>query len=316
MPKSDLAAVRSAVIAWFADHRRDLPWRSPDCTPWGVLVSEIMLQQTPVARVLPQWLAWMHRWPTPADLATAPTADVLRAWDRLGYPRRALRLQECAAVIVAEHGGQVPATEAELRALPGVGEYTAAAVIAFAYAGRSVVLDTNVRRVIARAVSGEALPPPYLNSTERRRAGELVPQDPAEAALWAAASMELGALVCTAKNPLCDACPIASRCEWLVAGRPADDHAHRRRTQAWHGTDRQVRGRIMAELRQTAVVNRTELLSTIGGGTAQVDRCLTSLARDGLIVEIQASGSAAGAPRGPGSRTDRADSEPAYRLPS
>ena len=142
------------LVTWFAQARRDLPWREPDVTAWQILVSEFMLQQTPVARVAPIWLDWVARWPTPSATAAAGAADVLRAWGRLGYPRRALRLREAAATIVALHGGAVPDDEAALRALPGVGAYTAAAVRAFAFGRRSLVLGVNVRRVLARVADG------------------------------------------------------------------------------------------------------------------------------------------------------------------
>ncbi|BDZ41329.1 hypothetical protein GCM10025865_06280 [Paraoerskovia sediminicola] len=186
----------------------------------GVVVSEVMLQQTPVSRVEPRWREWMERWPTPAALAAATTADVLRAWDRLGYPRRALRLRTCAEAVVDRHGGRVPETEAELLALPGIGTYTAAAVVAFAFGGRSVVVDTNVRRVLARTVVGTALPPPTPRAAELALAARLVPDDPTAAAAWAAASMELGATVCTARAPRCPACPVADLCRWRLAGSP------------------------------------------------------------------------------------------------
>ena len=267
------------VLTWYAEVGRPLPWRAPDRTAWGVLVSEVMLQQTPVARVTPRWHEWLERWPTPADLAAAPTADVLRAWDRLGYPRRALRLQQAAVEIVARHGGRVPTTEAELRALPGVGEYTAAAVVAFAFGGRSVVLDTHVRRVLARALGGEALPAPSLTVAERARAAEVVPADAATAAAWNAAAMELGALICTSRAPACERCPVADRCAWLAAGRPADPHAARRRTQPWHGTDRQLRGRVMAALRAASGPVAAGDLG-LGDGT---DRVLAGLVADGLV---------------------------------
>ncbi|MCV7637813.1 A/G-specific adenine glycosylase, partial [Micrococcus luteus] len=194
-PTVDVPRLHDAVLGWFAVHARDLPWRSPDCSPWGVLVSEIMLQQTPVVRVLPRWREWLERWPTPADLADAPTADVLTAWDRLGYPRRALRLQEAARAVVERHDGRVPADPAALRALPGIGEYTAAAVASFAFGIPETVVDTNVRRVIARAVAGEALPGRSLTRAEMRRAQALMPEDPTRANAWNAAVMELGALV-------------------------------------------------------------------------------------------------------------------------
>ncbi len=151
----------TALIDWFAASARDLPWRRPDCTAWGVLVSEIMLQQTPVARVEPIWHEWLARWPTPAALAAASQGEVLRAWGKLGYPRRALRLHEAATAIAAEHGDVVPSDVDTLLSLPGIGAYTARAVAAFAYRRRCPVVDTNVRRVIARAVhgAGDAGPP-------------------------------------------------------------------------------------------------------------------------------------------------------------
>ncbi|WP_226920955.1 HhH-GPD family protein [Georgenia subflava] len=295
MSPADLPTVHAAVLRWYDGAARDLPWRRPDASPWGVLVSEVMLQQTPVARVEPAWRAWMERWPTPADLASAPAADVLRAWDRLGYPRRALRLQDCARTIVAEHDGAVPVTEDELLTLPGVGAYTAAAVAAFAHGARAVVLDTNVRRVVGRALEGRALPPPTLGRAEQERAAGYVPADAATSVRWNVGVMELGALVCTARSPRCADCPLRSRCAWLAAGRPADEHAARRRTQAWHGTDRQVRGRIMAHLRAlpgTPWATGRDLLTVGAGGAdpaalpdpAQPGRALASLVADGLVV--------------------------------
>ena len=280
--------VRTAVVQWFDGAARDLPWRAPDRTAWGVLVSEVMLQQTPVVRVQPAWRAWLEQWPAPADLARAPTADVLRAWGRLGYPRRALRLQECARAIVDRHAGEVPRTEPELLALPGIGEYTAAAVLAFAYGRRSVVVDTNVRRVLARAVTGSALPAPSYTAAERALATELAPPGDADAARWAAASMELGALVCTAKAPRCGACPVAALCAWRRAGSPPDAYADRRRTQAWAGTDRQARGRVMAELRQAADPVDRSLLTSLWHDPGQLDRAIAGLVEDGLAEQDEA----------------------------
>nr|WP_297423085.1 A/G-specific adenine glycosylase [uncultured Actinotalea sp.] len=275
------------VVQWFDAAARDLPWRAPDRTPWGVLVSEVMLQQTPVVRVEPAWRRWMSRWPTPADLAEESTAEVLRAWDRLGYPRRALRLQQCARAVVEQHDGELPRTEEELLALPGIGTYTAAAVMAFAYGRRAVVVDTNVRRVLSRALAGEALPPPSLTRTELRDAGAVVPDDDAGASRWNAAVMELGALVCTARSPRCDACPVAAQCAWLAAGRPADALAAVRRRQAWHGTDRHVRGRLMAALRAADhLVPGTALRRAVAEpDEAQYDRCLAGLVTDGLVEQ-------------------------------
>jgi A/G-specific adenine glycosylase len=281
--------LRADVVRWFDGAARDLPWRAPDRTPWGVLVSEVMLQQTPVVRVEPAWRAWLEQWPTPADLARAPTADVLRAWGRLGYPRRALRLQECARAIVERHDGVVPGTEDELRALPGIGEYTAAAVLAFAYGKRSVVVDTNVRRVLARAVGGTALPAPSYTAAERALATALAPDGDADAARWAAASMELGALVCTARTPKCGACPVAGLCAWRAAGSPPDAHAGQRRTQAWAGTDRQARGRVMAELRQAAEPVERALLASLWHDPRQLDRAIAGLVEDGLAEQDEAN---------------------------
>ncbi len=285
-PTTDAHAdLRDAVGRWFGRTARDLPWRAADRTAWGVLVSEVMLQQTPVVRVEPAWREWMERWPAPADLAAASTADVLRAWGRLGYPRRALRLQECARTIVERHGGEVPLGEEALRALPGIGEYTAAAVTAFAHGRRAVVVDTNVRRVLARAVAGTALPAPSYTAAERALAASVAPAQDTEAVLWAAASMELGALVCTARAPRCGACPVRAACAWHRAGRPEDEHAGRRRTQAWAGTDRQVRGRVMAALRDAPGPVPRGVVTEVWPDAAQLDRCVASLVEDGLVEQ-------------------------------
>lgn len=273
-----------AVIAWFAEAGRDLPWRHEGVSSWAILVSEVMLQQTPVIRVLPRWQEWMELWPVPADLADAPTAEVLRRWDRLGYPRRALRLQECARAIVREHGGQVPRGEEALRALPGVGEYTAAAVTAFAHHGRAVVVDTNIRRVLARSRRGRALPDRSYSAAERSLAARSLPTERARSVAWNQAVMELGALVCTSRSPRCEACPLAERgCAWFAAGRPAPQEDTRRR-QAFEGTDRQMRGRIMALLRQDGAATDEQLLALDREDTARVHRCTASLLSDGLAV--------------------------------
>lgn len=242
-----LHSIRRRVITWYDDDGRTLPWRAPERTPWGVLVSEIMLQQTPVVRVLPRWLDWMRRWPAPADLAAADPAEVLRAWDRLGYPRRALRLQAAAQAIVEHHAGSVPADHDELLALPGIGSYTAAAVAAFAFGDRQTVIDTNIRRVHARLVSGKALPGRSLTAAETRLAQRLLPEDRAASVQWNQAVMELGALICTARSPRCAQCPVQADCAWVAAGSPPAEQAPR--GQSWKGTDRQVRGAVMAVLR-------------------------------------------------------------------
>lgn len=269
------------LLDWYADTARELPWREPSCTPWGVLVSEVMLQQTPVQRVEPVWRRWLERWPTPADLAAAPPGEAVRAWDRLGYPRRALRLHACAVTLTLEHGGRVPDSLAELRALPGVGQYTAAAVGAFAFGVRSAVVDTNVRRVLARAVTGVALPAPTLRATELALAGEVLPPDRADAAAWNAAVMELGALVCTARTPACSRCPLADRCAWRQAGSPAYTGPPRR-SQAWQGTDRQCRGVLLAVLRSADHAVPGDQLLGQWHDPVQAQRCLEGLVGDGL----------------------------------
>jgi A/G-specific adenine glycosylase len=277
--------LHETLLAWYEANKRDLPWRSPECSAWGVLVSEVMAQQTPVDRVAPLWREWMERWPTPADLAAASPADVLRAWGRLGYPRRALRLQAAAAAIVERHDGVAPADEHELRALPGVGEYTAAAVAAFAYRRRAVVLDTNVRRALARLIGGEEHPPPTLAGPERRRATEFLPADAETSAEWNVALMELGATICTARNPKCDVCPVLGMCEWVDAGRPPYDGPPRRR-QAFTGTDRQVRGLIMAVLRDAhGPVNRSTI-DVVWPRSVQRNRALDGLVADGLVEPL------------------------------
>ncbi len=289
--------VRSRVIGWFEEQARDLPWRRPECTPWGVMVSEVMLQQTPVARVLPRWEEWMRRWPTPAATAAAPASEILTVWDRLGYPRRALRLQAAAQAMVDRHGGEVPGAAEELRALPGVGEYTAAAVACFAFEQPEVVVDTNIRRVHARVFSGHALPGKTYTAAQRRLAHEVFPCDAEghgsrggrlEACAWNASAMELGALVCTAKSPQCAICPVMDLCAWVAEGSPPPTQEQQTKGQAWAGTDRQVRGVIMAVLRKNESVPRGALLEEIplpDASPQQRLRCLESLLRDGLAEE-------------------------------
>ena len=272
------------VLAWYARHARDLPWRAPDATPWSVLVSEIMLQQTPVARVRPEYQAWIARWPTPAALAAEPAGEAIRQWGRLGYPRRALRLHETATILTTRHGGLVPADTDALLALPGIGSYTAAAVASFAFGQRHAVLDTNVRRVLARLVDGRPMPPAAVSVAERRLAESLLPAEPAVAARWSVAVMELGALVCTAASPRCGSCPVARDCAWLAAGRPGESaEAVRRRTQRYDGTDRQCRGRLLAVLRDSGVpVSRADF-NAVWPGQAQLARALDGLIADGLV---------------------------------
>lgn len=288
------AVLHDRLLRWYAAHRRDLPWRAPGRSPWGVLVSEVMLQQTPVARVQPVWQRWMELWPTPTALAQAPAGDAVREWGRLGYPRRALRLHAAATAIRDEHDGRVPEDETTLRTLPGVGDYTAAAVMAFAFGRRATVVDTNVRRVHARAVSGLALPSPSLSRAELDLAGRLLPTDAAQAATWSVAVMELGALVCTARAPRCGDCPVGDLCAWRRAGSPAYD-GPARRGQAWAGTDRQCRGTLLQVLREAdAAVPGRRLRAAWPLDPAapdekahrQRDRCLDALVAEGLVEPL------------------------------
>jgi A/G-specific adenine glycosylase len=278
-----MSDLHERILDWYAAHARDLPWRRPGTSPWGVVVSEFMLQQTPVSRVLPVYERWMQAWPRPADLAAAGAGEALRAWGRLGYPRRALRLHAAASAMVTDHGGEVPSTLEELRSLPGIGEYTAAAVASFAFGQRQVVLDTNVRRVLARAVHGAELPPASLTRDERASAAGLLPGDEATAATWSVAVMELGALVCTSATPRCVVCPVEELCAWVAAGRPAYDGPPRR-GQTYAGTDRQCRGRLLAVLRDEPGPVHRSRLEAAWSGTAQRERCLAWLVDDGLVV--------------------------------
>lgn len=275
------------MLRWYDGHARVLPWRSATASPWEVLVSEFMLQQTPVARVMPVYNAWVERWPTPAALSAEPAGEAVRAWGRLGYPRRALRLHASAVLITARHRGLVPSTLEELRALPGVGEYTAAAVASFAHRQRHPVLDGNVRRVLARVAHGRAAPPVTLHGSERDVAVALLPHEPETAARWSVAMMELGALVCTARSPGCAVCPITVHCSWFAAGRPATVGA-KRRSQRYAGTDRQCRGQLLAVLRTTRDPVSHDALERAWPDAPQRERALAGLVSDGLAESAAA----------------------------
>ncbi len=274
-----------ALLRWYDRNARDLPWRRQQAGPWAVLVSEIMLQQTPVARVLPVYVAWLRRWPAPADLAAASAGDAVRAWGKLGYPRRAMRLHACAVAICERHGGQVPDDVAALEALPGIGTYTARAVAAFAFGRRVPVVDTNVRRVLARLIDGAAAPGTASTARDLAIAEALLPTKPARAARCSAALMELGALVCTARRPDCGRCPVADRCAWLAAGAPP--HAGpAARTQRFAGTDRQVRGRLLDVLRAVPEPVTRAALDLAWPEPVQRARALDSLVVDGLVEPL------------------------------
>jgi A/G-specific adenine glycosylase len=277
VPDTTLA---STVSHWYVRAARDLPWRRPGVDPWAVLVSEVMLQQTQVARVLPAYAAWLDRWPTPQALAADPPGEAVRMWGRLGYPRRALRLHACAVTVVERFGGRLPTTVPELLALPGVGDYTARAVVAFAHRRRVPVVDTNVRRVVARTVQGRADAP--VTRADLPLVEALLPLDEEAAATASVALMELGALVCTARAPRCAACPVERSCAWVAAGRP-DLGAPVRRPQGFAGSDRQVRGRLMAVLRDAPAPVGADLLAQAWDEPVQRARALDGLVADGLV---------------------------------
>lgn len=307
--------MRGTILDWFEANERDLPMRAPGVTPWGTLVGEVMSQQTPMPRVQPIWRRWMELWPTPQALAAATPAQVLVEWGRLGYPSRALRLRDCAIAIANRPGGRVPADYEELLRLPGIGPYTASALVSFQFHGRIAVLDTNIRRVLVRALLGRERPSSGAPDVqERTLADSVLPADGAECARWNLAIMEFGALQCTQRSPSCDSCPLASSCAWLLAGRPASER--RAKGQAWTGTDRQARGRVLALLRSahraaSAVeashsaaegapgpeeaelplsVSRAEALEAAtlpGAGPEQAPRVIEGLLKDGLVVVLE-----------------------------
>ena len=267
------------IVNWFKKNKRDLPWRTT--TPWGVMVSEYMLQQTPVNRVLPKWIEWMERWPTPKDLAAATPAQVITAWGRLGYPRRALRLHAAAQIIADDFNNEVPEDELTLQQLPGIGEYTAAAIAAFAFDQRTLVMDVNIRRVLTRVIDGDEHPKPAPTSREKARRLALLPEKNAH--IWAAATMELGAIVCTSKNPKCELCPVISACNWRKNGYPKSDLI--RKSQDWHGTDRKCRGTIVQALRENESLTENAI-KKLWPEESQVEKALKTLQEDLLIEAI------------------------------
>jgi len=279
-------SIAGPLIEWFATSGRDLPWRRPGFTAWGTLVSEFMLQQTPVVRVIPRLDEWMTRWPTPADLAAVPSGEAVRAWQSLGYPRRALNLHAAAVAITERHGGVVPSDVDELLALPGVGDYTARAVAVFSFGFRHPVVDVNIRRVVARAVHGLGEPGPAAKK-DLVEMESLLPPSKEESRAFTVAIMELGALVCTARNPRCDECPIANQCAWRAEGYPAFEGKRAPIQKRFAGSDRQVRGLIMKELRASDVPVTPAEIDTVWPDAAQRARALAGLLADGLVVEVE-----------------------------
>jgi len=272
-------SLEKPIVTWFKKNKRDLPWRNT--TPWGVMVSEYMLQQTPVNRVLPKWHEWMQRWPTPADLAKATPAEVITAWGRLGYPRRALRLHAAAQIISEDFNNEIPEDAATLQTLPGIGEYTAAAITAFAFEKQSLVMDVNIRRLLTRIIDGNEHPKPA--PTNKEKASRLRLQPTKNAFIWSAATMELGALICTSKNPICERCPVISQCNWRKNGYPKTDLV--RKSQDWHGTDRKCRGTIVQALRENESLTE-DAIKKLWPDESQVEKALKTLQEDLLIEAI------------------------------
>lgn len=284
MPRPSDLDLAGILNAWFADAARPLPWRAADVSPWAVFVSEFMLQQTQVARVTPLWEAWIERWPTPAALAAEPPSEAVRAWDRLGYPRRALWLHRAAVEMVERHDGRVPVDLDDLLALQGVGPYTARAVAAFAFGRRHPVVDTNTRRVLARAVAGQAEPAPPSTARDLAAMAAQLPESDAAARVFNAAAMELGATICIARAPRCDVCPVAASCAWRRAGYPPYVGPRKRAQGRFEGSDRQVRGLVMRELRAAHRPVTKDELRSLWADASQLERAIDGLVADGLAA--------------------------------
>jgi A/G-specific adenine glycosylase len=240
--------------------------------------------------VIPRLEEWLQRWPDPAALAAVPSGEAVRAWNRLGYPRRALYLHAAALAITERHGGVVPRDVGQLLALPGIGDYTARAVAVFAYGDRHPVVDTNVRRVIARAIDGEAEAGSPSAQRDLAAMEALLPTDLQGARLFNAGAMELGAIVCTARAPRCNECPLAEVCVWRSAGFPPYVGNRKAVQKKFEGSDRQVRGLILAELRASDVPVPADKLDTIWADSVQRTRALAGLLVDGLVVGSPSEG--------------------------
>ena len=281
----DLTPLQGDLLAWGEAVRRDLPWRRTR-DPWGVLVSELMLQQTQVPRVVPRWQAFLDDFPTPAACAAAPVGDVVRAWSGLGYNRRAVNLHRAATAVVERHGGSLPTELDALLALSGVGPYTARAVLVFAHERDIGLVDTNAGRFVARALAGAPLP---LRAAQAV-ADAAVPAGSGWA--WGQAVFDLGAAVCTRRRPRCGDCPIVGSCAWARAGWPAPDPVQGSGgisgVQApFVGSDRQGRGRLVAVLREGALRHEPAALARACGWPDEPERAARvagDLVTDGLAV--------------------------------
>jgi len=274
------------VAGWFRRTARPLPWRKSGTSAWGTLLSEVMAQQTPVARVAPLWLEWIERWPTAADLANASPADVVRAWGKLGYPRRALNLHAAATRIRDQFGGEVPNDIGALESLPGIGNYTARAVAAFAFRQRAPVVDTNIRRVLARAVLGIAEPEPPRVRADMDLMDSVLPPSAKESVAVNAGIMELGAIICTARAPKCGECPIAQQCAWALAGFPENAGRTRTPQKKYEGSVRQARGAILALARVGQTITSAAIAAAVPDQVRRY-QALEGLLSDGLLVNVK-----------------------------
>lgn len=301
-----LTKLRRRLLAWYRKHGRDLPWRRTN-DPYHAMVAEFMLQQTGVRRVLPVYDSFLRRFPSLKALADAPVSDVIRAWSGMGYNRRAINLQQAARTIVSEYRGNIPQNTAALQKLPGIGRYTAAAIACFAFQRPVAVMDTNIRRVLGRLITGRS---DVDANAGWALAEAAVPRDGARASAWHQALMDLGATVCSARRPKCGDCPVNDLC----AARPLFDGTNQPqiqyaelsdtlpslkvaerpqpKQQGWIGTTRYYRGRIVEALRNHR--NRAMPLDELGPLVrddyssdkyeAWLRELLTALERDGLVT--------------------------------
>ncbi len=277
------SVLREAVLAWYASNGPDYPWRRTEDDPYAVWVSEVMLQQTQASRVVEAFPRFMERFPTLRSLAAASRADVLRAWAGMGYHRRAVSLHEAARAIVRDHDGAVPRDPAALRALPGVGPYTAAAVGSIAFGTPVAAVDTNVRKLMARVEFGLERHEITTAQADDAAAAWL---DPARPGDWNQALMNLGHGVCRTV-PRCEECPLTSVCRFRQAGRRGGPSSRRR--PAFHGSLRQLRGEVVAALRQSPTMTVAGLIAATGRGEDDVVAALAGLARDGVVAATRAA---------------------------
>lgn len=278
--------MQSTVLGWYVDNARALAFRRT-ADPWSALLSEVIAQQTQAARAAEAWTRLIAQFPTPAALAAASPATAIRAWRGLGYNRRALALRAAAITIVVEHGGQVPDTFEDLLRLPGIGPYTARAVLAIAFDRNVAALDTNIRRVVGRAFLGDAAAMPSRRIQEL--ADGFVPRG--EAAAWTHALMDVGARFCRKRDPRCDACPLAAHCRYLAAGRPPGPSTSTSRpSRPFSETNRWLRGRILDRLRDAPDTGWVSFNEPMGGHAVESVRdALEALAQEQLL-ELDATG--------------------------